>query len=106
MPTDIGGDVLDDWTARFVAQFAAPRAQLFTLSRDGRDERVLIDVAAGAWAVLCVEDGRWVVRQGGPGSVRLWDTVAVEITRWRDAGRPGAGRLMLWVGVGGQRVCW
>lgn len=106
VPTEVGGEVLDDWTARFVAQFAAPRAQWFTLSRDGRDERVLIDVAAGAWAVLSVEDGRWMVRQGGPGGVRLWDAVVESITRWRAAGQPAAGRLTLHVGPDGQRLGW
>ncbi|MFD3483522.1 ATP-grasp peptide maturase system methyltransferase [Streptomyces sp. NPDC058665] len=105
-PTDVGGDALDDWTARFVAQFAAPRAQWFTLSRDGRDERVLIDVEAGAWAVLSEKDGRWVVRQGGPGSVRLWDAVAELVTRWRHAGQPAGGRLTLHVGPDRQSIGW
>ncbi|MFC9605065.1 hypothetical protein ACFTTN_16590 [Streptomyces niveus] len=107
VPTDIGGDVLDDWTARFVAQFAVPCAQYFTLARDGRNERVLIEVGAGVWAVLFVADGRWMVRKCGPGAVRLWDTVAERISRWHAAGRPAGEELVVRVGrPDGQGVGW
>ncbi|MEU5400729.1 ATP-grasp peptide maturase system methyltransferase [Streptomyces sp. NPDC005963] len=104
VPTDIGGTVLDDSTARFVAQFAAPRAQRFSLTRRSRDEQVVIDVEAASWAVLFEDGGQWHVRQGGP--ARLWDDISEQIVRWYDAGRPSSGRLRLHVEAEGQRLGW
>lgn len=103
-PTPLGADVLDDWTARFVAQFAAPRAQRLTLERDGRTEHVVIDVDAECWAVAFKDDEQWMVRQGG--AVRLWDQIAEHVTRWQTDGRPTADRMRLHVGPDAQRLTW
>jgi methyltransferase of ATP-grasp peptide maturase system len=104
VPTGLGAEVLDDWTARFVAQFAAPGAQRLTLARDGRSEHVLVDVDAGAWAVVFREGGRWLVRQGGP--ARLWDRISERVARWQADGCPPADRMRLRVGPEGQHLAW
>ncbi|MBB1253820.1 protein-L-isoaspartate(D-aspartate) O-methyltransferase [Streptomyces sp. OF3] len=101
---EMGADVLDDWTARFVAQFAAPRAQRLTLERDGRTEHVVVDVAAEAWAVVFQDGGRWMVRQGGP--ARLWDEITERVTQWQADGRPPADRMWLHVAQDGQHLTW
>ncbi|MFF3715540.1 ATP-grasp peptide maturase system methyltransferase [Streptomyces prasinus] len=85
-PAVFGADVIDDWTTRFVAQLAAPRAQCVTLTREGRTEHLFLDVDTDAWAMLREHDGRWTARQNGPS--RIWDAVEEHITRWRGAGAP------------------
>lgn len=102
--TEFGAGALEDWTARFVAQFAAPHAQRVTLPRGGRAEHLLVDVAGGSWASTYEENGRWLVRQGG--RERLWDAVARQVLRWIDDGRPPAERMTLHVGPEGQRLSW
>lgn len=104
VPAALGADVLDDWTARYVAQFAAPRAQRIMLERDGRKEHVVIDVEAEAWAVVFHDGVRWMVRQGGP--VCLWDGITERVRAWQADGCPSVERMRLHVGPGGQRLTW
>ncbi|MEU7601750.1 ATP-grasp peptide maturase system methyltransferase [Streptomyces sp. NPDC041003] len=103
-PAELGAHVLDDWDTRFVAQLAAPRAQRMTLDRDGRTEHVLLDVEAGAWAVLGQDGSRWLVRQGGPDN--LWDRITDHVARWHRDGSPGLDRFDITVTPEGQTITW
>ncbi|WP_369145742.1 ATP-grasp peptide maturase system methyltransferase [Streptomyces sp. R44] len=104
--TALGPDALDDWTTRFVAQLAAPRAQLIRLSSDdGEGRPVLIDVAAGAWAALHRDgDDRWIVRQGGPD--RLWNRIEENVARWRQDGSPSLDRFRITLTPEAQTITW
>lgn len=101
----LGAEALaGDWTARFVAQLAAPRAQQISFTDDGRTEQVLLDVESGAWAALWDAGGHWTVRQGGP--ARLWDAVEEHVGRWRADGAPGLERFEIQVTPDGQTITW
>ncbi|MFE1874094.1 ATP-grasp peptide maturase system methyltransferase [Streptomyces sp. NPDC059496] len=103
-PTELAAPVLDDWDTRFVAQLAAPRAQRMTLDRNGGTEHVLLDVEAGAWAVLRQDGSRWLVRQGGPDD--LWDRITDHVIRWRHDGSPTLDRFDITVTPEGQTITW
>ncbi|MFF4815268.1 ATP-grasp peptide maturase system methyltransferase [Kitasatospora sp. NPDC001309] len=99
-----GPDILDDWTARFVAQIAAPKVQRLRLSLDDQDHHVLLDAETGAWAVLTQSAGKWEVRQSGP--ARIWDDIEDHITWWHTDGSPALERFEITVGPDGQRITW
>jgi hypothetical protein len=100
----LGADVLNDWNTRFVAQLAAPSAQRISLTRDGRTEHVLLDVDAGAWAVLWEDAGQWMVRQNGRS--RIWDAVEENITRWRADGAPQLERFDISMAADCPSITW
>ncbi|WP_406279459.1 ATP-grasp peptide maturase system methyltransferase [Embleya sp. NBC_00896] len=102
-PTELGADALNDWTTRWVAQFAAPTVQRLALSKNGLPLHVLVDVEAGSWASLYARNGRWLARQGGP--ARLWDVITERVAEWRAAELP-AESLRVHVGPSGQRLVW
>ncbi|MEU3600244.1 ATP-grasp peptide maturase system methyltransferase [Streptomyces sp. NPDC006798] len=97
-------EALDDWTARFVAQLAAPAAQRFGLALPDGELKVLLDVEAGSWAALRRDGDRWIVREGGPEP--LWRRVEDRITAWRRAGSPGLDRFLITVGPEGRTITW
>ncbi|MBC3981610.1 methyltransferase [Streptomyces sp. AC536] len=85
--------VLRDWMPAFLAQLAAPTAQLVRAVAGGTEKRYLIDAERESFAELAPEGDGWVVRQGGP--LALWDAVERAITGWRAAGEPGIDAVRL-----------
>ncbi|MFB7271781.1 ATP-grasp peptide maturase system methyltransferase [Streptomyces sp. NPDC056244] len=100
----VAGDVLEDWTARFVAQLAAPGAQRFGLTGEEGTVDVLLDVSGPSWAALRNDGGRWFVRQGGV--ERLWDRIEDHLIRWRKDGAPSLDRFLITAYPGGQTIAW
>ncbi|WP_427168569.1 hypothetical protein ACQF4J_05725 [Streptomyces sp. C1-1] len=100
----IGADVLDDWTTRFIAQFAIPTALHLKLHNDQHDTDVLSDTKTGSFAALHTEDGHWIVRQDGPDP--LWDAVEDQISRWHAASTPAVEEATIRVTPAGQSINW
>jgi methyltransferase of ATP-grasp peptide maturase system len=93
-----GPDILDDWTANFLAQLAAPDVSSVKVSYDGaRFETLLTDHATGscAWLTGGGEDGDdgGTVIQHGP--ARIWDHVEETLATWDEAGRPDQQQLTI-----------
>jgi methyltransferase of ATP-grasp peptide maturase system len=84
--------------ARFLAQLAAPNAQLASTG----DTVQLIDVTTGSAAAVTQRSGVWQVRQAGP--VRLWDAVETVWDAWGRAGRPGPESFRMRIGEGRQTI--
>lgn len=75
-------DLLTEWAGRFVAQLAAPSAELMTTSSGF----ILRDVATGSQAWTEPDSEGWTAQQHGP--LRLWDQVEEALLLWQDAGAP------------------
>lgn len=84
--------------ARFLAQLAAPNAQLASTGDTVR----LIDVTTGSVAAVTRSSGVWQARQTGP--VRLWDAVETVWDAWDQAGRPGPECFRMRIGEGRQNI--
>lgn len=81
--TTVDPGLLQDWTGLFVAQLAAPSAELL---RAG-ERVILLDVATGSQAwTEAARGSSWSVHQHGP--LRLWDQVEEALATWQDAGSP------------------
>ncbi|MFE7463610.1 ATP-grasp peptide maturase system methyltransferase [Streptomyces sp. NPDC057499] len=94
--------VLEEWMPAFLAQLAAPGAQLVRASRgDGSPLRYLFDPERESFAEFIADGDSWTVRQGGP--VALWDDIERSLVAWRDAGAPGIETVRLRV-TGGSHL--
>ncbi|MUL41584.1 hypothetical protein FZ103_10420 [Streptomonospora sp. PA3] len=97
-PTDVGPELLDDWTGRFLAQLAAPAAQHI----GNAAETLLWDVVTGSQARVRADAQGPRVAQHGP--VRLWDAVEEAAAAWRSAGRPHISAFGMTATPSEQRV--
>ncbi len=81
-PTRLDPSLVEQWAGGFVAQLAAPSAELMTTSTG----IVLRDVATGSQAWTEPARRGWSVHQHGP--LRLWDQIETALQHWIDAGAP------------------
>ncbi|QFQ97584.1 methyltransferase domain-containing protein [Streptomyces phaeolivaceus] len=98
--TRLDPGLLDDWTGRFLAQLAAPSAELMTTG----DGVILVDVATGSQAWTEPAGDGWQVHQHGP--LRLWDAAEEALTIWQDAGAPPQSDFGLTVEADGIQRVW
>jgi methyltransferase of ATP-grasp peptide maturase system len=92
--TPISPQLLEEWMPAFLAQLAAPGAQLVTaLADDGERTVYLFDVERESFARFAEDGDGWTVRQGGP--VALWDAIESALTAWQDDGRPKLSAVRL-----------
>ncbi|MEW1671976.1 ATP-grasp peptide maturase system methyltransferase [Streptomyces noursei] len=107
--TSVSPDTLKGWMPAFLAQLAAPGAQLLRATSDGRETVYLFDASREAFAALTANGDQWTVRQGGP--VAIWDAIENTLTAWHDAGEPDITSVRLAVTpdahaywIGGQQI--
>lgn len=98
--TAVNPILLAEWTPRFVAQLAAPSAELLGTG----DNVTLLDVATGSIAWTRRTGDTWTVRQTGP--LRLWDAVESSLETWREAGSPPVHDFGLTVQADGAQRVW
>ncbi|MET8627431.1 ATP-grasp peptide maturase system methyltransferase [Kitasatospora sp. NPDC004669] len=86
------------WTGRFLAQLAAPSAELLGAGA----QAILLDTATGSQAWTEPARAGWTVHQRGP--LPLWDAVERTFERWEKAGAPEQDQFGLTVNGDEQRV--
>jgi methyltransferase of ATP-grasp peptide maturase system len=91
---------LESWTGRFLAQLAAPSAELMTTG----DGVILWDVATGSQAWTEPVGDTWTVHQHG--RLRLWDQVEDAVTTWQKAGAPDQSAFGMTVAADHTQHVW
>jgi hypothetical protein len=81
-----GGEILSQWTPRWIAQLAAPSARYVGVSRDGAPMAYCFVGHDDSWAWLIPDSDGWAVRQSG--GQRLWDCIEGALAAWQSAGSP------------------
>ncbi|MFE6053955.1 ATP-grasp peptide maturase system methyltransferase [Kitasatospora sp. NPDC056446] len=86
-PAKVRPTILGEWMPAFIAQLAAPGAQLVRARADDGEQLLYVfDPARESFAEFIAEGEAWTVRQGGP--VALWDVIERALLAWKDAGSP------------------
>ncbi|MFH0177308.1 ATP-grasp peptide maturase system methyltransferase [Streptomyces cacaoi] len=92
--TKVPPTMLDEWMPAFLAQLAAPGAQLVRAARsDGTKLLYVFDPERESFAQFIADGDTWTVRQGGP--VALWDDIEEALVAWRHAGSPDIDTVRL-----------
>ncbi|KAB1141115.1 methyltransferase domain-containing protein [Streptomyces luteolifulvus] len=99
-PTRVDPALLDDWTGHFLAQLAAPSAELMNTTGGV----ILVDVATGSQAWTKPAGNSWHVHQHGP--LNLWDQVEDALTTWQSAGSPPQCDFGMTVKADGTQQVW
>ncbi|MEU3616000.1 ATP-grasp peptide maturase system methyltransferase [Streptomyces sp. NPDC006872] len=102
--------LLDEWMPAFLAQLAAPAAQLVRATgSDGTLALYLFDPDRESFAAFTEDVSGWTVRQGGP--VALWNDIEQALMSWQDAGHPDMSAVRLHVTdrvhtywIGGRKI--
>lgn len=102
--------MLEEWMPAFLAQLAAPGAQLVRAATSDGDQLLYVfDSERESFAEFTADGGGWSVRQGGP--VALWDDIEQALTAWQDAGSPDITAVRLHITtrshtywIGGQQI--
>lgn len=97
-PTFLTEGTDEAFYARFLAQSAAPQAQLILNGND----LFLLDVLTGSIAHLTQEGADWTVRTGGP--AQHWDRIEETLEVWHRAGRPGPEEFKVGITRKEQRI--
>ncbi|WP_436842100.1 hypothetical protein [Streptomyces virginiae] len=101
--TKVSPLMLDEWMPAFLAQLAAPGAQLVrAATSEGAQLLYLFDPERESFAEFTADGDGWQVRQGGP--VALWDDVEQALTAWQGAGSPDITAVRLNINAGAIRI--
>lgn len=97
--TEVPPTMLDNWMPAFLAQLAAPGAQLVRAARsDGTRLLYLFDPERESFAQFTADGDTWTVRQGGPAA--LWDDVEKALVAWQHTGTPGIDTVRIRITAG------
>lgn len=101
-PTAVTGDVLGNWTARWLAQLACPTAQMVRYSEAGAQRVLMLDRETDSAAWFVEDGGGWTMSQTG--TKHLGDRIEDVLERWTAAGEPNQSTFRITVEPGRQMI--